>query len=432
MTITAIAGTSLAPDPALPHRDELLDDALVGQRLERLLAPDGDGGSRVLSCVRTRAKYRVGESLRATFEVRLHGATRLVSARMFAAGAPRPEWAKPAPDADSDVTGSSPTTVADPSIDTDFWVFPADRKLIGLPALLWPPREARTAFAATWTRSRLLAYSPEKAATVRCLTERGDTLGYAKVQLGDEGLRSIAVLQAVTSGLDGDARLRLPAAVGYVAQHHMALYDAAPGRPLAELPATAMPEAMAALGRALTVLHHQPVGDLPPFSRLLPSRIVRAAELIGAARPDVADEVALLVAALLATPPGAASTVLLHGDVHPKNVLVHAAGVSLIDLDQAAVGPAAAELGGLLARLWCPRGRTGLSASTGTAAVTALLDSYQGTLERDDLLWYAAAALLVERGLRALNRVDHEGLMELSSVLAVARQWAERREGAWT
>jgi aminoglycoside phosphotransferase (APT) family kinase protein len=124
--------------------------------------------------------------------------------------------------------------------------------------------------------------------------------------------------------------------------------------------------------------------------------------------------------------------VLLHGDVHPKNVLVHAAGVSLIDLDQAAVGPAAAELGGLLARLWCPRGRTGLSASTGTAAVTALLDSYQGTLERDDLLWYAAAALLVERGLRALNRVDHEGLMELSSVLAVARQWAERREGAWT
>jgi hypothetical protein len=70
--------------------------------------------------------------------------------------------------------------------------------------------------------------------------------------------------------------------------------------------------------------------------------------------------------------------------------------------------------------------------STSRAAVTALLDSYQGTLERDDLLWYAAAALLVERGLRALNRVDHEGLMELSSVLAVARQWAERREGAWT
>jgi aminoglycoside phosphotransferase len=430
MTITAVTTTGLAPDPDLPHRDTLLDDGLVAQRLARLL--DHDGSSGVVSAVRTRAKYRIGESLRATFEVRVDGVDGLVSARMFAAGTATSQLSRTASMAGCAVTGNHPTVLVDPSADTVFWVFPKDRKLVGLDALVSPPEQLRDAFGAAWTRSQLLAYSPEKAATARCLSDGGGTLGYAKVQLGDEGLRSIAVLRAVSAGVGGQEALRLPSVVGYVPEHHMALYGAAPGRPLTELPAAQVPLAMAALGRALSVLHRQPVGDLPVFARLLPSRLTRAGELIGEARPDVADEVRLLVAALLLEVPSPTDTVLLHGDVHPKNVLVHSAGVSLVDLDQAAAGPAAAELGGLLARLWCPRGRAGLSQSTGSAAVRALLASYGGRVERRDMRWYAAAALLVERALRAVNRVDAEGLLELPSVLATARRWAENPEGAWT
>jgi aminoglycoside phosphotransferase len=429
MTITAAAGTGLAPDPALPFRDTLLDDALVARTLARLL---NEGAGRGLTCVRTRAKYRIGESLRTTFDVRVDGVTRLVSARMFAADSASSQLAKSAALAGDAALSDPATILLDPAADTAFWVFPADRKLVGLPALRSTPPQLRDVFDAPWTRSQLLAYSPEKAATARCLTDRGGTLGYAKVQLADEGLRSIAVLRAVAGGARGQEALHLPRVVGYVPEHHMALYDAAPGRPLTELPAARVPHAMSALGRALGELHGRPVGDLPPFARLLPSRLTRAAELVAVARPDMADEVWRLLEALLAGAPPAAPAVLLHGDVHPKNVLVHASGVSLVDLDQAAGGPAAAELGGLLARLWCPRRRAGLSPSKGTAAVRALLASYSGEVERRDLLWYAAAALLVERLLRAVNRVDAEGLSELPSVVATARQWAAGQDGGRT
>jgi len=57
----------LAPDPALPRRDDLLDGTLVGARLGELW---GEGGGQTLgSCTRVRATYRRGESLRATFRI---------------------------------------------------------------------------------------------------------------------------------------------------------------------------------------------------------------------------------------------------------------------------------------------------------------------------------------------------------------------------
>src|SRR6185437_14397422 len=68
-------------------------------------------------------------------------------------------------------------------------------------------------------------------------------------------------------------------------------------------------------------------------------------------RPDVGEQAATLASALRATPPPAEREALLHGDAHPKNCLLGDAGATLIDLDQAALGPASADIGGVLARL---------------------------------------------------------------------------------
>jgi len=414
----------LAPDPALPRRDDLLDGTLVGARLGELW---GEGGGQTLgSCTRVRATYRRGESLRTTYRIEDGAGARLVSARMFTASRASGKFVQ-ARDAAIHRGASSASVLFDDSLDTVFWVFPEDRKLRGLAELTSPSPATRAVLAGSWSRSELLAYTPEKAATVRCEDASGGVLGFAKVQVGDEGRRSVAVLRAARRGITDAGPLRLPDAVAYLADRHMALFTPAPGRPLHQLSRDRLPEAMAALGAGLAVLHRQPTDGFAPFMRLDPSRLGAAAEVLQLARPDLAPLVQSLAQALLLSPPSRGEPVLLHGDLHPKNVLVHDAGISLVDLDQAGSGPAAAELGGMLARLWCPRPGDEITDDTAATAADAFLASYGSAPGHRDLHWYAAAALLVERAARAVHRVDVRTLSVLEQVLVTALRWTEDR-----
>jgi hypothetical protein len=420
------AAVMLAPDPVLPHRDDLLDDAFVGVRLGELLhsALGEPAGGR---CVRVRAKYRLGESLRATYRVGDPGADRLVSARMFPAAKVEAQFRR-ARDAAAGQGADPRSVLLDTSTRTVFWIFPQDRKLRGLAGLTSPPPELRDVFGAPWTRSELMAYTPEKAATVRCEDGSGATVGFAKVQSGEDGYRSVATLRAARRGVAENDALLLPDAVGYLPERQMALFSPAPGRPLNQLDRDAVPAAMAALGAALSVLHRQPTDGFGRFIRLDPEQVAAAGRLVAAARPDLESLTRTVVDVLVSTVPAAGPDVLLHGDLHPKNVLVHDAGVSLVDLDQAGAGPAGAELGGTLARLWCPRPGDEIGADTASAAGEALLLSYDHAPPRDTLVWYAAASLLVERAVRAISRVDVAGIGDLERVLETALRWARRRE----
>jgi aminoglycoside phosphotransferase len=413
---------ALAPDPALPGRDDLLDGAQVGARLRQAM------GERALgSCTRVRATYRRGESLRATYRLEAGGGTQLVSARMFTASR-APDKFVEARDAAVRRGASSDSVLLDASLDTVFWVFPEDRKLRGLAELLTPSAATRAVFAEPWSRSELLAYTPEKAATARCEDAAGGVVGYAKVQLGDEGRRSVAVLRAARRGITQAGPLRLPDAVGYLRDRHMALFSPAPGRPLHELPRDRLPEAMSALGTGLGVLHRQRAAGFPAFERLGPDRLIAAGDVLRRARPDLTSLVQSLVEALLVSAPAPGEQVLLHGDLHPKNVLVHDEGISLVDLDQAGTGPAAAELGAMLSRLWCPRPGDETPDDTAAAAADALVASYgRRAPGHRDLLWYAAAALLVERAARAVHRVDMRTLAVMDQVLATALSWTAER-----
>ena len=427
MTAPVQAPAALAPDPVLPRRDELLDAARMGGRLAELLQPVRGGDGRLRSCTTVRARYRPGESLRVTYRVVDAAGEVLVSARMFTREKAAIKLAR-ARDAAVDQGASPASVVYDESTGTVFWVFPQDRKLRGLEALIRPSPALRDVFGTPWVRSELMAYTPEKAATARCVDDAGATIGFAKVQTGSEGSRSVAVLRAARRGLVGDGPLRLPDAVGYLPAHHLALFSPAPGSPLHQLARTAVPDAMAALGAALTALHRQSTEGFAPFTRLDHDRIADAGALVRAARPDLGPLAGTLVRELLAARPAPGPTVLLHGDLHPKNVLVHDTGVSLVDLDQAGAGPAAAAPGRTLAWLWCPRPGDGIEPETAAAAADALLDAYQRPPGHGDLLWYAAAALLVERAARAVSRMDTATLTELDRVLATALRWVRGGE----
>jgi aminoglycoside phosphotransferase len=426
----AQAAVTLAPDPVLPRRDDLLDDELVGTRLDELLGRARDG--RTGDCARVCAKYRMGESLRATYRVGRGVDERLVSARMFPAASAAGQFLH-ARDAAVGQGADPGSVLFDPVTSTVFWVFPQDRKLLGLGRLTSPPPELRSGFAVPWTQSELKAYKPEKAATVRCADAHGRTVGFAKLQRGDAGRRSVALLRAARRGIAEHGILRLPKAIGYLreqheqCEQHLALFSPAPGCPLDQLRVTTYPDAMATLGAALSVLHAQPTDGFVPFTRLGPAQLVAAGDLVCAARPDLAPVTDGLVDVLLQTAPTPGPNVLLHGDLHFKNVLVHESGVSLVDFDEACAGPASAELGGVLARLWCPGPRDTIDPDTAQAAAEALLAGYDGRPSRADLLWYAAAALLVERAVRAIRRVDVAAIDDLERVLVLALRWAGQR-----
>ena len=204
----------------------------------------------------------------------------------------------------------------------------------------------------------------------------------------------------------------------------MLVVEAVEGRRIEALRGPELLDAMRRFGTALAALHSLPVpAGLPRFTRLDAARQAPAAELIGRARPDVAAAADRLAADLVAAAPAAGDDVVLHGDVHLKNGLAQGRRVALIDLDQAGLGPAAADLGSALAGLRYHH-LVGDEVARGGRVQRALLDGYADARDLPaaaTLRWHIAAALLSERALRAVNRIRPDGLALLGAVLSDAR-----------
>jgi Ser/Thr protein kinase RdoA (MazF antagonist) len=146
-----------------------------------------------------------------------------------------------------------------------------------------------------------------------------------------------------------------------------------------------------------------------------------AANSIGLVRPDLAQLASELCDALcLQKKELNEPAVCLHGDVHPKNGILLENGVALIDLDQASVGPSAADLGSLLAALRYERHIGLLTESSERALANVFLIGYQqfGMLpEPESLRWHMAAGLFAERAFRAVSRIRLPGLQCLPELL---------------
>ncbi len=412
----------LAADPRLPQRDLLLDADAVARRLAARL---GAGGPIAIErCERWRVKYRIGESLRVLYGVQARGRRYLVAARAFQGGRSADVYRRAA--ATELPCELLRPVIHDPDLDVVFWLFPNDRKIGNLAAFRRIPAVLAQLLARPWRASRLVAYAPEKSATARCLGANGETLAYAKIYAGDEGARAYEIYDALWHGLPtGDPHLGIPRLLGYLPAQRMLLLEPIAGRRIADLHGAQLQDALKRLGAALARLHSLPLPPAPRFERFDLERLRQAALLIGQSRADAARPAAELADELCARwQPSPEGLVCLHGDIHPKNgILVHDR-MTLIDLDQAGAGPAAADLGGLLAglRYSC---RIGLCSRAAERALAgAFLAGYAAVRALPpptELRWHAAAALLAERALRAVNRVRAEGLLHLDEILGDAR-----------
>jgi len=102
-----------------------------------------------------------------------------------------------------------------PEVETVFWLFPNDRKIT---------RCRRGRYSSPLpdgvrgrvTRRELVAYAPEKTATVACLDSEGRALAYAKSRGRSPGRRDFRIYETVGAALGRlDPRLGLPSALAY-------------------------------------------------------------------------------------------------------------------------------------------------------------------------------------------------------------------------
>ena len=384
----------LAVDPALPQRDLLLDETLMTGYLSHLIK------YRIEDCERLRTKYRVGTSLRVLYQLRGSGRSYRIAARAF------PGTRRVANQS------TSQTELNAPELNATFWIFPHDKKIKNLAVLENVPDELRDIEGRTWATSRIVAHAPEKSVTAQCLDESEKIIAYAKIYAGDEGRRIFETYRAVTG------KVPIPRAITYSETHHLLLLEPVDGVPLSTVAESE--SAFFRLGKALQSLHHvEPPSSLPRATRLTPEAVALTSVTISQARPDVADPVQRLSAQLVAQYTHGRS-VFLHGDVHPKNIFLNKETLFLLDLDQAATGAATADLGSVIAGLYCDACTGSRTWHEASVLKHALLDGYGAPDDSHELRWHIAAALLQERALRSITRIRTATLQKLPDILRTA------------
>ena len=412
------AHINLATDPALPQRDLLLD---VDETLRRLSAQLGsDGPIKIDSCERLRIKYSPGASLRMLHRIQIGTSSYTVAAHTFTEGRSKSAFERAKVKAIP--CGSLLPIARDAELDTVYWTFPNERKITNLSVLATPPGPLASLLDNQWTCSRIVAYAPEKCVTAQCLNDEDGLLAFAKVYSDGEP-DSFGIYDGLRQSISASkSNLRIPRALAYLEEYRTLLLEPIAGCRIADLRGGDRLNGFRRLGAALAALHGLPVpDDLPQFKRLDPDRLQRAAGIIAQARPDVRELAAKVAQGLCEV--RAVSTdsqVCLHGDVHPKNGIAQNSRMALIDLDQAGAGPAAADLGSLLAALRYSRCVGTLSPSHEREISGAFLSGYREARELPEpscLRWHVAASLLAERALRSVSRIRQEGLQHLNELL---------------
>jgi hypothetical protein len=280
------------------------------------------------SCECTRAKYRVGESLRVLYQLQIQGIQHLVTARTFRNG--DGERAYHRATCNAIPCDQLRPVVHDAEIDTVFWTFPNDRKIAHLSVLMGHPGPLAPYFGDRCEAIRVVAYAPERALTAQCLDHAGNILAYAKVYAGDEGERSYAIHAELWRQLQAGPHLRVPRALAYLETYKTLLLEPIRGHHAAALDGAVLEQATRGFGAALAALHAIRPPAVPRFYHLDLSALTQTGKLLAQIRPDVGRTAEALVDELHRRfEPPRGPEVCLHGDVNFKNWIATSAAIRL-------------------------------------------------------------------------------------------------------
>ena len=409
----------LAQDRRLPQRDRLLDPTLMAQIFSQKLKLDGSASIR--ACQLIRVTYHPGRSIRVAYRVKVAQQQFVIAGRGYPDGVETGSYER---ESTGSGEGSESQPIVWPEARSLFWIFPKDRKIAHLD-LLASPERLKSEISGRWIRSELVSYAPEKCATACCFDKVGEILAYAKIYANDQTETCFRTYAALAHAELKSTELAFPQVACHSPQHDLLLLWPMKGRRLADVEAPDLERGLRKFGAALGCLHKLSApGHLRQFARTDPQHLRKAAQTIGTVRPELADSVQSISEQLSLTHDSSEKPAFLHGDVHTKNGILLGNRMGLIDLDQAALGSPAADVGSFLAALRYERLIGGCSPSRERHLAQMFLDGYATRSpipETDRLRWHTAAALVAERAMRAVTRFRAPGLLCLPQLINEAQ-----------
>ncbi|CAA9515892.1 MAG: hypothetical protein AVDCRST_MAG17-2282 [uncultured Solirubrobacterales bacterium] len=304
-----------------------------------------------------------------------------------------------------------PSTLVLRELSVAVHLFPDDRRLRGLQHLTDPERRRRLLKKALpgnpelWSADlRTLRYKPERR-FVGVLDGEEGRRAVVKVHAEQEFRRALEAARALGEDEPSAAprAVRLPRMLGCSPRRGLVASEWLDGRSLEEtLRDPDGDSGHAALaGAALAALHAQSRQGLKRYSGGdIAQRLREEVDTIAHIEPDLAGlaaEVAAHAAEEIAGAPPLECP--LHGDFSADQVLLRGNEAAIIDLDEAAYGRPAADLGSFVARLEIEALRGRMSGKRSREATDALLGGYRGAANHGEATWervrpHAAAALL--------------------------------------
>lgn len=364
---------SLPQDPALPQLAGALDAGQMAQVFAELLK---GSGATLIRCHVDRVKYRAQRNLSVAYLLDLHDAqgafTQRVAARLCTGGDSARRHARAAAGPlQASRAGPALSHVAAMDLSVHWW--PNDAKLAAGAVLAdaeavqqrWLPEVARALGAGPCVdhQLELVQVVPEHRLTARVHLQVAAAANgplqthtaYAKSDTETRGPVTQAVMASLWhSPARRAGRLALPRPLLWQAGSGLHWQAAVPGCALLDARPTPDARCAPAVGRLLAALHHSPAPAAPPVSLAgLRQRLQETHALLCTVQPSLAARAtrvaALLEAGLPHLSSGAQPTCTLHGDLHPRNLMLDGDDLCLIDLDSARQGPALLDLGSWLA-----------------------------------------------------------------------------------
>jgi hypothetical protein len=291
------------------------------------------------------------------------------------------------------------------------WFFPNDRKVHHIVDLL----------NSEHGKAEVVHYVPEQGCTVR-ISRIGAPALYGKCRADDRGAVAARV-HASAKGL-GEA-IRLAPVIQYDPARRLFWQEELPGLGVDPADILARPEHWGArIANVLRDLHSLPAPNglalltIASLSANAAQRALRTAK----AMPQLAQRIALVQAMIESQRPTDTPLILSHCDLHPGNLLWDGERFALIDLDTAALAPAALDYGTLTAALI----HKAIEANARDAVICKMVAALRSAAVREigdeaSFNWFTAASLIGERLYRCSTRLKSPRLAVRERLIDMAQ-----------
>ncbi len=301
---------------------------------------------------------------------------------------------------------------------TVLYAFPNDARLRALRWYTQPRKLKRSLEPLAWPDERIsgrrtsveiLRYKPERRVVAK-VTFTTTQLGTRPVLVRYSTQRQAHKLAAIASHLRRHG-VDTPAPILQLDGGRVAIDDFIVGRQLRDVVQLTGADG-ASLGAALRRLHMTPplpcLGRRTAMTDLAKTR--EGLRGLASLRPSLGTAVAALAEQLTRSLPITnAADVVLHGDLHAKNILVAGDGVAFVDLERVAVGPAAIDLGYFKAHAIALAIRQPGWSPTALDHAEAMIEHYRAATDpiaSATLGWHTAIGL-IDQALLVTRHLEH-------------------------